>query len=674
VTITRWNEHVPADPLDVEHLEDRLTPVNYGTPWPDPGHLTLSFAPDGTPVGTQQSGLFGMLGAQAPTHAWQLAVLRAFQTWAVNADVNVGVVPDGGQPFDTGGAVQGDPRFGDVRIGAVKLGSDATAMAAPFDIDAGTSAGDVRLNTAYRFAVNAPPPTGPNSPLDLYTVMLHEAGHVFGLDDSTDPTSAMYANYTGPRAGPSAADVANLQGLYGARTGTDGNNSFATATPLLPLANSNLSLTLAAAGAVNALTDKDFYSVTTPLDLGGLDVTLHTTGLSLLAGKVTVYDSTGRVVGSAVRTDPLAADLTLHIAQVNPLSQYYVEVQSGTGDVFGIGGYLLQVKSAPLVNNLLGVVNNVATAATGTVTDLVAGDPLHLDGTFLTATLVPSLSQRADGRFTYAYRSSLNDGQDVDYYRVQAPAAPGSNVLQVMAWAVDGSRLTPAVRVYDAQHNPVPAQVLVNDGSTAAIQIVGTTPGATYFVEVLPSDPGGANNSGAYFLGVDFTPHAVRLGTMAAGTLTPSAPQSGAPLAVNQTAEFHFVLSAAAQTQTAVTMTITDAHGHVIFTLTAGAGEAVSKNVLLEQGTYFVQFTAVTPAGATPAPLSFQLQGLTLTDPNGPTPTDTTEQPGSSSPPDYQWYPPPDGSQTSGSDYTGGDPSNPGVQYYDPSSPSYATA
>jgi hypothetical protein len=65
------------NPLDIDCLEDRINPSNWGVPWPDASHLTLSFAPDGTQVGDQQSGLFAMLNAQAPTHAWQLAIALA---------------------------------------------------------------------------------------------------------------------------------------------------------------------------------------------------------------------------------------------------------------------------------------------------------------------------------------------------------------------------------------------------------------------------------------------------------------------------------------------------------------------------------------------------------------------------------------------------------------------
>src|SRR5713226_9179192 len=120
--------------LVVEQFEDRLAPATFGVPWPNPEHLTLSFAPDGTSGAISPSNLFQTLNGVAGTSTWELEVLRAFQTWAVNANINISVVADGGQQLGVAGAVQGDSRFGDIRIAASPgaLNSTDVADAQPF--------------------------------------------------------------------------------------------------------------------------------------------------------------------------------------------------------------------------------------------------------------------------------------------------------------------------------------------------------------------------------------------------------------------------------------------------------------------------------------------------------------------------------------------------------------
>src|SRR5919201_308022 len=163
-------------PLVLERLEDRCTPSTSGITWPDGQHLTLSFVPDGTRVAGYQSSLFRTLDAVAPTATWQREILRAFQTWAANANLNVGVVADGGQSLGTGGA----------------------------------GSGDVIVNASYLFGIG-----GGAGRYDLYTAMLNEAGNVFGvLDSKTDTASGVYYQYIGPKAGIDTADAADIRALY----------------------------------------------------------------------------------------------------------------------------------------------------------------------------------------------------------------------------------------------------------------------------------------------------------------------------------------------------------------------------------------------------------------------------------------------------------------------------
>ena len=132
--------------FQIECLEDRAVPATFGVPWGDARNLTLSFVPDGTTIAGHSSTLFQTLDATGPTAAWQQTILQAFQTWARNANINIGVVPDGGQPLGVAGDPQHDPRFGDIRIAAQPMDPGTLAISVPNDpLVSSTLSGDVLI-------------------------------------------------------------------------------------------------------------------------------------------------------------------------------------------------------------------------------------------------------------------------------------------------------------------------------------------------------------------------------------------------------------------------------------------------------------------------------------------------------------------------------------------------
>src|SRR5262249_15927502 len=154
---------------------------------------------------------------------------------------------------------------------------------------------------------------------------------------------------------------------------------------------------------------KDFFRFQAPLNVGAMTINLKTAGLSLLTAKLTVLDASGRVVASCASADRMNNDLSLRINSPLPLSTYYVKIEGATSSVFSVGSYHLEVKALPLVST---TTNQLSTTVSTVTTPLLNND-LHTNDSFLTASLLPALTQ-VSTRFDYGFTGSISDSWDVD--------------------------------------------------------------------------------------------------------------------------------------------------------------------------------------------------------------------------------------------------------------------
>src|SRR5262245_21934644 len=96
----------------MEGLEGRLLLYsNLGAQWTYGNRITYSFMPDGTNIGGTPSSMFQNLNARFATATWQQQLKSAASLWENVTNVNLALVPDGGQPSAISGNQQGDSRF-----------------------------------------------------------------------------------------------------------------------------------------------------------------------------------------------------------------------------------------------------------------------------------------------------------------------------------------------------------------------------------------------------------------------------------------------------------------------------------------------------------------------------------------------------------------------------------
>ncbi len=625
--------------LVLESCEPRLMPAQFGLPWYYP-NLSLSLMPDGTPIAGHTSNLHEAMNSQDPSGSWREIVLTAFQTWAAVSKLNFAYRADGGQPLGTPGKVQGDPRFGDLRIGAHAMSPEVLAISVPPGADlASTLSGDVLLNSAYQFN---------GEPYSLLAVMLHEAGHTLGLSNSTLIDSVMYSQYNTTRTTLSPEDIARIQALYGVRTpdgyeGPQGNHSLATASPLRQPTLYMGDTPLVAFGDISTSTDVDVYQFRVPAiddddddDDADTSVTirLQTSGRSLLAAKLTIFDQQGQAIAEVSSTSITGDILQLTLDDLEPDNVYYIQIESATPDVFGIGRYGLSVRfdeisSVPddLIEQLLTGPYELLNANQIDAFFRNSGNVLferefRANDTFTRAVgLVQSPGYAQNPRFERL--ASLSNRWDVDVYSLIAPQGT-SRVLTATVFSIDQSGFQPRIRIFDQLGRPLPVQILSQENGANTIQVLNTIPGQRYFLRVSLSRSA-TLNQGNYLLNAGFNSVAAQLNRFSGGWLNQSRPQQSSRLYIAQAQLFRMVLTAGGQNlNSSIRLTLHDENGQEVMELLAHAGEAASGSRLLLPGAYQVTVTILNPNARR---VAYRITGGRESDPIGPVLSDSTLDP-----------------------------------------------
>jgi hypothetical protein len=617
--------------LQLEALEPREVPAIFGIPWANAENLTISFAPDGTKIAgysqseiEQDSKLFNELNSGGNSSTWQIEILRAFQTWAVQSNINIGLVSDSGNPFGPEGLSSGTVQGGDFRVGALSLSPDVIAISQPYNPLSGTWAGDILVNTTKDFTTSAQ-----SGRYDVFSTFLHEASNALGLGDSTDPTSVRYGSYNGIRTTLNAADIAAIQGLYGGVRKADlydavvSNGTSATASILIPtLGNAGSSGSRYGAtvrGDLTTQSDVDWYTYT-PVAGTEMSFRFQTQGLSLLSGRISVYNQSGTLLHTVSQSSPLAAsDLAFTLSGA---TSYRIKIEKARSDVFGIGTYLLKI----------GENYEPSSSLPSTTTVQMLGQDGNTNDSLGTATPLQPFIEA--GNLVYRARAEINS-TDRDYYQIVVPST-SSPSMTVVIQPPTSYTVFAKVTVLDASGQTVAAEILSNgDGGRYVVQVANPKPFGVYFLLVESVGMKGSYLAGEYEVRVDFTTPVVERTTVLQGSLNNATRKDHLTLDVGEARVYHFSLDAesGSSVSSGVRMTIFDSNGKVVGRLTARAGETVTGTFLLKAGTYYIRVEGVTSATALPT-LNFRLRGIVISDPIDPyLPADPTDPP--LPPPDF---------------------------------------
>jgi hypothetical protein len=406
--------------------------------------VSVSFMPDGTLIaGTYPSNLFAVYNAAYPQATWQRQVAMALQSWADVSNLNFHFVSDTGAPQGTSGLPQGDNRFGDIRIGGYSMGSGILGIG--WNPNNTATGGDVELNTASAFAIGSMP--------DLASVMMHEGGHAIGFNHTLVNPAVMEGGLWGIYPGPYPDDIAGVQAMYGARKAdvfdaTASNDTLSTAT----------ALTLSYGGIafqadISTMTDVDYYKITAPAGTNGnFTVSVDARNLSLFDPKVSVYNASGALLGTASAStygDVAAVNLTGLVAG----QTYYLEASGATNDSFGMGAYQLSAQFGGFTPPPIGP---------------DAFEPNNTVGSATNFGKISTLSQTA---------LTLSSTTDVDYYSF---VAVGKGTYTVSITPTQGSGVL-GLTVLSAQQTVLASGQSQTGGVSLSVSV---TSGTQYFIKV----------------------------------------------------------------------------------------------------------------------------------------------------------------------------------------------
>ena len=610
--------------IDFQTLESRRLLVAFGTPWPEARDLSISFPAEDVQIGSYQNNLHQTLDQVADRDEWQELALRAYQTWAVHADINIGLRNDFDVRFGAPGLMVNDPRFGEFRIGAMPQ-QGLLANSLPFQAVAGTYSGDLILNSNETFTyhdwsdgIGPDPDTINEGDRDLFSLLLHEAGNTLGLEDNLDTWSVMFRQYIAPKGLLSEDDIDEIQSLYGARSDPyeSADNSQISVASLVPtpVGFDPASDVIQNRGSIANGADVDVYEFQPLAGQDSISIRLRTAGVSLLMAQMEIVDSDGTVLSTGSSTSVYDNDVTLDLSNTGQHQTLYLRVRADDADdIYSVGDYEIEIDYRDALVRASDLEHRqFDSGADALFTQIgLADDELGQNDDRDHATDLQLGTANIANR--YETVSAVSHESDVDVYRISAPAE------------VDGL-LRVNVAGFGLDHPDLKVQLITADGSSAGA-IGRLHPDGTWTMEVLQPvanadylirvsvDPNSAVSVGNYIVTAEFEAPSEQMNELISGQLDHSADKF-IRWTADKTKLFRFDLSASGgDAGEAVRLTIYDAHTREIsMVLRTDSGANRSAFALLQQGDYILRFTALSQSETPTSTLAFSVAAEGLSD------------------------------------------------------------
>ena len=623
--------------VDVESLELRRLLVAFGTPWPDSRDLAISIPSDGVEVGRYDNNLSQTLDQVAARDDWEELVIRAYQTWTIHADINIGLRNDFDMDFGAPGLMTSDPRFGEFRIGAFPQ-EGLLANSLPFQTLAGTYSGDLLLNSNEQFTYHdwandlGPDPASLGElDRDLFSLLLHEAGNTLGLEDSESEDSVMFRQYTVPKGVLTQEDITRIQDLYGHRTDpfeANPNEDIATSTLMpTPVGFDASQHVIRTRGSLLSGSDVDVYELTPESGHDSVTLKLKARGISLLLSDLQVFDSSGQILASSVAPRVTDNDHHLEITGLSDQSPIYIQVAAtDPQDVYAVGDYELVVDyrdQATQDADLVLAGHRVGPESLFTNFDLVDNES-DLNETKPTAT---SLSSQPFDSGRFEAQGAIASAGDVDWYKVKAPATESTRLLVSVA-GVGQDAAAVQVNIVGENGENVGATGRLHHDGTWELEVTQPIAGADYYLRISVDPNSTASSVGNYVTTAHFETPNAQMNQLAAGDVTSEVDEYIRWTAgVTKLYRFDFNVEGANEGDGAY-LAIYDAHTREIRMLVrAEAGQTRNALAWLQQGDYILRFTVFSDDPQTTSTVNYSLLAEGLSDDQDEDHYDPSEDP-----------------------------------------------